>query len=179
MRTLWTPEPAAQRRVSQLQMATSFAQTSQRLLGWLLVQRTGAWSYAAIVVWWEARRVPYNIIVGVAGLISSVVIVAVAFTCESWGGVPIGLRGASIGLPDPPAIAIVGVVLYGMLANVCYTGGWITEVLVARLWAIDTSRFGPIAFTLGTAFSVLLTLALAVLMVAASVITSCMGISGD
>ena len=153
-------------------MTTSFAQTSQRLLGRLVAQRTGAPSYVAIVLWWEARRVPYNIIVGVTGLISSVVIVAVAFTCESWGGAPIGL-------PDPPALAVVGVVLYGMLANVCYTGGWITEVLVARLWAIDTSRFGPIAFTLGTAFSVLLTLALAVLVVAAAVITLCMGISGD
>jgi len=105
-------------------------------------------------------------IVGVTGLISSAVVAAVAFTCESRGGAPIGL-------PDPPAFAIVAVVLSGLLANVCYTGGWITEVVVAKVWAVDTSRFGPIAFTLGTVFSVLLTLAPAALIVAAAAITSC------
>jgi hypothetical protein len=92
--------------------------------------------------WWEARRVPYNVIVEVVGLSSSAVMVAVAFTCESRGGAPIGL-------PDPRAFALVGVLLYGILANACYTGGWITELLVAKLWSVDTARFGPIAFTLG------------------------------
>jgi hypothetical protein len=122
----------------------------------------------AIIFWWEARRVPYNMIVGMVGLVSSAVMVAVAFTCESRGGAPIGL-------PDPPAFALVGVLLYGIIANVCYTGGWITELVVAKLWSVETARFGPIAFTLGTAFSVLLTLIPAGLVVGAAVITSCGG----
>ena len=147
-------------------MTTPLAQASQRLLGWLTTRPTGAMPYGAVVLWWEARRVPYNAIVGLTGLISSAVMVAVAFTCESRGGAPIGL-------PDPPAFAIVAVVLYGLLANVCYTGGWITDVVVAKVWAVDTSRFGPIAFTLGTVFSVLLTLAPAALIVAAAAITTC------
>jgi hypothetical protein len=92
--------------------------------------------------------------------------VAVAFTCESRGGAPIGL-------PDPPAFALIGVLLYGILANICYTGGWITELVVAKLWSVETSRFGPIAFTLGAAFSVLLTLTPAGLVVAAAAITAC------
>src|SRR5262252_4322050 len=146
-------------------MTTQLAQASQRLLGWLTTRPTGALPYGAVVLWWEARRVPYNAIVGVTGLISSAVMVAVAFTCESRGGAPIGL-------PDPPAFAIVAAVLYGVLANVCYTGGWITELLLARVWAVDTSRFAPIAFTLGTAFSVFLTLVPAVLIVAAAALTS-------
>jgi hypothetical protein len=112
--------------------------------------------------------VPYNIIVGVVGLLSSAVVVAVAFTCESRGGAPIGL-------PDPPAFAFVGVPLYGILANGCYTGGWITELVVANLWSVDTARFGPIAFTLGTAFSVLVTLIPAGIVVAAAMATSCGG----
>jgi len=107
-------------------------------------------------------------IVGVVGLLSSAVMVTVAFTCESRGGAPIGL-------PDPPAFALVGVLLYGILANVCYTGGWITELMVAKLWSVDTARLGPIAFTLGTAFSVLVTLIPAGLVVAAAMITSCGG----
>jgi len=149
-------------------MTPHFAQTSQRLLGRLVARRAEALPNASVVLWWEARRVPYNVIVGVTGLISSAVMVAVAFTCESRGGAPIGL-------PDPPAFAIVAAVLYGVLANVCYTGGWITELLLARVWAVDTSRFAPIAFTLGTAFSVFLTLVPAVLIVAAAALTSCGG----
>jgi len=102
----------------------------------------------------------------VVGLISSAIMVAVALTCERLGGAPIGL-------PDPPAFAIVGVLLYGVLANVCYTGGWITELIIAKVWSVDTSRFGPIAFTLGTVFSVLLTLAPAGLIVVTATIFSC------
>jgi hypothetical protein len=104
-------------------------------------------------------------IVGLVGLITSAVMLTVAFICERLGGVPIGL-------PDPPAFAVVGVVLYG-LANVCYTGGWITELLVARLWSVDTTRFGPIAFVLGTGFSVLVTLIPLGLVVAVATLTSC------
>lgn len=109
---------------------------------------------------------PYNMIVGVVGLLNTAIMVAVAFTCESRGGPPIGL-------PDPPAFALVVVLLYGILANVCYTGGWITELVVAKFWAVDTARFGPIAFTLGTVFSVLVTLIPAGLVVATAMITSC------
>jgi hypothetical protein len=100
------------------------------------------------------------------GVVSSIVMVTVAFTCESRGGVPIGL-------PDPPALTIVAVVIYGLLANVCYTGGWITELLVVKLWQADTSRFGPIAYTLGTALSALITLAPAGVILAAGALTSC------
>jgi len=149
-------------------MTTSVVQHLRGLLAWLVARPIKPLSSRAVVLWWEARRVPYNAIVGVVGLASSTIMVAVAFTCESRGGAPIGL-------PDPPAFAIVGVLLYGILANVCYTGGWITELLVAKVWSVDTSRFGPIAFTLGAAFSVLVTLIPPVLVVAAAAITSCKG----
>ena len=105
-------------------------------------------------------------IVGMVGLATSAVMVTVAFVCESRGGAPIGL-------PDPPAFALLGVVLYGILANVCYTGGWIAELLVAKLWSVDTARFGPIAFILGTGLSVLVTLAPAGLVVVVAAMTSC------
>jgi hypothetical protein len=68
---------------------------------------------------------------------------------------------------------LLGALLYGILANVGYTGGWIVELLVARLWSVDTERFGPIAFTLGMAFSVLVTLLPPGLVVLVALITSC------
>lgn len=147
-------------------MTTPLLEPPKILLGRLFTRQTGPLRSRTVILWWEARRVPYNLIVGVVGLITSAVMVTVAFVCESRGGAPIGL-------PDPPAFALIGVLLYGILANVCYTGGWITELLVAKLWSVDTARFGPIAFILGTGFSVLVTLVPAGLVVAAAAMTSC------
>jgi hypothetical protein len=132
----------------------------------ILARPIGPLPSRAVVLWWEARRVPYNAIVGAVGLVSATIMIGVAFTCESRGGAPIGL-------PDPPAFAIVGALLYGVLANICYTGGWITEVVVAKVWSAETTRFGPIAFTLGTAFSVLVTLIPPGLVIVSAAITSC------
>ena len=100
---------------------------------------------------------------------SAAVMVAVAFMRERRGG-------AAIGVPGSPLFAIAGVLLYGIVANICYTGGWITELLVARLWRADTSRFGPIAFALGTGFSVFVTLVPAAATVVLAVATSCRGL---
>jgi len=91
-------------------------QTSKHLLGRLFTRSVGSTRAVAVVGWWEVRRVAYNLIVGAVGIGSAGVMVAIAFTCESRGGAPIGL-------PDPPIFAVVGVLLYGLLANVCYTGG--------------------------------------------------------
>jgi hypothetical protein len=101
---------------------------------------------------------------------SATLIIATAWTCERIGGVPIGL-------PDPPILAVIGVIAFGITANVCYTGGWIVELLVAKLWRVESTRFGPIAFTLGTALSVLLALAPAGLNFTVAALTGCRGLT--
>lgn len=98
-------------------MASSGGSFPRQLAGRLLTRPPGHLRPLEIVRWWELRRLPYNAIVGAVGIVSAVTMVGVAFTCESRGG-------AAIGLPDPPLFAIVGVLLYGILANLCYTGGW-------------------------------------------------------
>ena len=144
-------------------------QTLKRLVGWLFVRSTAHQKPTSVVGWWEARRLPYNIIVGAVGLLSATVMVAVAFTCERRGG-------AAIGLPGSPLFAIAGVLLYGLLVNLCYTGGWMTELLIASLWRAGTSRFAPIAFALGTGFSVLVTVVPAAAAVVFAVATSYRGL---
>lgn len=99
-------------------------------------------SASQIIGWWEARRLAYNLVVG--------------------------LTGEPVGLPDPPLLAIVGVVAYGVMANVCYTGGWVVELIVRRLWGPAAGAFGEIAFALGVAFSVVLTLSPVALAAAAA-----------
>ena len=73
----------------------------------------------------------------------------------------------------PAEIGGNDLLMYGIAANICYTGGWITELVVARFWRVDTVPFGPIAFALGTALSVLVTLIPAGLVIAAAAMTSC------
>jgi hypothetical protein len=121
---------------------------------------------AGVVGWWQARRIPYNAIVAAADCASGAVMVDVASTCESRGG-------AAIGLPGSPLFAIAGVLLYGIVVNVCYTSEWVTELPVARLWRIDTSRFGPIARAMGIAFSVLVTLHQRPAVAILATVTSC------
>jgi hypothetical protein len=100
---------------------------------------------------WEVLRLPYNLIVGVTGLISLIMFPSVALG---------------------ELMVVVGIVLYGIGANVCFFFGPIAELYIN--WFADTwgKRFflGQIfnfsqskvltwfLFTAGTLFSVLLTL---------------------
>jgi hypothetical protein len=132
---------------------------------WLLSRRAGPLRAAHIVAWWELRRPVYNAIMGAVGIGSVAVVLAVAYTCEN--------RGGALGLPHSPLFAVFVALVYVMMANVCYTGGWVAELLVARVWRVDTRRFGPIALAVGTVFSVLLTLAPAVIAMVLAAKTAC------
>jgi hypothetical protein len=57
--------------------------------------------------------------------------------------------------PEPFSIFVVP--LYGVLANVCYTGGWIVEIVIRKLWRHEAERFAVTTFKLGLQFSLLLT----------------------
>ena len=104
-----------------------------------------------ILGWWEMRRIPYNLVVGGVGVVSCGVILAVAAIASE-------LFDEPLGLPDPPIIAVFGILAYGVAANVCYSGGWIAEWLVRKVWRERAGAFGEISFALGVLFSILLTL---------------------
>ena len=117
-----------------------------------------------VIAWWEARRIPYNLFVGVMGFISIILCLLTAVLCEHFIQEPIGL-------PDPPIFAMFAVIAYAIMANVCYTGGWIAEIIVKKVWSEEGSAFGKISFTLGLAFSMLLTLLPGVLITIIGAIT--------
>ena len=51
------------------------------------------------------------------------------------------------------------IVPYALLANVCYTGGWISELLVKSTRKAEAaSAFGLKAFRVGITFSIFITL---------------------
>jgi hypothetical protein len=117
----------------------------------------------AVIGWWEARRVPFNLLVGTTGLVTAIAMLSVAWASERTLGIPIGL-------PDPPFFAILGAIAFGLAANVCYTDGWIAELIVRKTWPNEAEQIGPISFTLGLGFAVVLTLLPALLVSAAAIV---------
>ena len=108
-----------------------------------------AQSVWAVIKWWELRRAPYNLIVGLAGIVGGGVSLALALAAEG--------RGLEVSFPDPPLFVIFLVGLYGIAANICFTGGWISELVARRIWGARADAYGEISFCFGLVFSVLLT----------------------
>ena len=104
-----------------------------------------------IILWWEARRLFFNIVVGIAGVMTIVVMLLSAAVAEKLSNEPIGW-------PDPPLFAVIGIILYAVGANVWYTGGWIAELISHEVWGNKVRGFAEMSFTLGVVFSFLLTL---------------------
>lgn len=150
-------------------MQTPLFRVSLSLASWLFAHQLEKSHPAHVVAWWELRRLPYNLIVAVTGALSLAVFFAVALTCERSSGVPLGM-------PTPPLLVIIAFLAYGIVVNAFYTGGWILELLVARLWHVSTPVFGPIAFTVGTAVTVVVTLVPAGLVILLAIVTSCRGL---
>lgn len=97
----------------------------------------------SIIRWWEVRRVLYNLIVGFVGAIS------------------VGLVFLFVFLPPPDIRAETGVkpfsvLIFGVLANIFYTGGWIVELALRPFIGTKGLQFGPKAFRAGLMLSLLL-----------------------
>ena len=108
------------------------------------------------IAWWELRRIPYNLLLGVLGLATIFVVL--------WVGSHFVRPGEDV---EEPLGLVFAVVAYGIAANVFYTLGWISELL----WSGgDTSRTEPMrrtVFWAGVIVSALLTVSPAVLVPAA------------
>jgi hypothetical protein len=102
-------------------------------------------STAEVIGWWEARRLPFNIAVGSTGLVT---LAATQFIL--W--VPPGTTM----IPIVPALLIPAA--YGFMANLCYTGGWIVELWLRKLFGREMDPVGPALFRYGFVFSIGLTL---------------------
>jgi hypothetical protein len=113
------------------------------------VSPASAWE---VIGWWEARRIPFNLIVGTAGVLSCIVIAVV-------GVGSFFLFNNDFGSPGSPLGGIFFVLIYGVGANIFFTGGWIAELIVRKLWPAQADRFATLSYSLGVTFAVLLTVA--------------------
>jgi hypothetical protein len=93
----------------------------------------------SVVRWWESRRPLFNMVVGGAGLLTL--------------GVVTLLEG-----PPPVGMVAGGVLVYGGMANLCYTFGSAADLLLRRLLGVQAPAVGPVLFRYGFVFAVGLTL---------------------
>jgi hypothetical protein len=104
------------------------------------------------VIWWEIRRIPFNAILLVTGICSFAVIEFI---------------GASLVKPGEdvvePLVAIFGGIFYVIMANLCYTLGWATELLWSGGDTRVTEAARPIIYRRGLLLSIAITAAPGVL----------------
>jgi len=131
----------------------------------LFARREEAVAASRIIQWWEMWRIPYNLFVGAAGVLCFIIIfVNIAIEENVFGSQNISFF-----------LAIVAVPFYAIIANICFTSGWIVEIVVRKIWRERTGAFGEISFALGLVFSIFLTLAPAILSTVALVVKLLMG----
>lgn len=99
-----------------------------------------------VVRWWESRRLAYNLIVGSAGCATVAVVTLLSALPVMRGGAP------------PLVMILGGAFAYGVLANLCYCLGPISELVMYHFWGDEAPRAGPALFRQGLIFSVGLTL---------------------
>src|SRR3989442_2228674 len=81
-----------------------------KLVARLLTAHAERAPLARVIVWWESRRLPYNVIVGATGLLTTTAMITTAFICSSGGG-------ATLGPPDPPNPFPLGIIPFWLLVN--------------------------------------------------------------
>ena len=104
------------------------------------------------IAWWELRRIRFNLILLLTGLLSFGVILFV---------------GSKLVHPGEDVIEPLATIVFGLTyavgANVLYTLGWITELLWSGGDTTRTSAQRPSIFRKGVIFSIAITLAPAIL----------------
>lgn len=121
----------------------------------LLFEPTLIRSPGSVVQWWERRRLAFNLVVGATG-VGTVAWVALLDWIFGRGNLTLA----------PWQL----IVLYGVAANVCYSLGWVAELLIERFLKRPVYGLGPALFRHGLVFSVGLTLFPAALVTVFSIV---------
>ena len=95
-----------------------------------------------VIRWWELRRVLYNAVLLVIG--------AAAMFGTLWLIDKLN-PDADIGTP------MLGVFLYALIANFCYTMGWIIELVARGRDPVAARQLGQRMFQVGMVFSCVMT----------------------
>jgi hypothetical protein len=115
---------------------------SHNLVRWYFTRPEGMIDDAlSIVAWWEIRRIPFNFLVGYAGVASITVWLSI-------GSLP--FMSHLVNSEDAVGVDTLAVLGAPFLFNFCYTAGWVCEI---ALKLIGVRRTGSMLLKLGTGLS--------------------------
>jgi len=100
-----------------------------------------------VLAWWESRRPLYNAAVGLTGLATLGAVLTFAVLPP---------RPIAETLAWDPILRLV--VVYGVMANLCYSLGAPVDLLLRQLFGQRAGAAGPVLFRYGFVFSLGLTL---------------------
>ena len=112
-------------------------------VGWMFSPQPPPVSLWRVILWWELRRIPYNILVGLYGVFCLIVFL--------WAITTSGYLKPGEDAVEPMALLAAP---FGV--NICYTLGWLVEVPARTLVPSLSPRFGPLLMRMGIELSVLL-----------------------
>jgi hypothetical protein len=93
-----------------------------------------------VVVWWEVRRIPYNLIILLAGVVSLPLFLLFIQLAH-------GLR------PGEDAVEPMALIVAPFAVNIAYTAGWIAELFLRLVWRDRSPAVAPAFLKLGLSFS--------------------------
>jgi hypothetical protein len=116
---------------------------AQRFASWLFSNPKNPDSPQQVIVWWELRRLAFNLIIGVYGVLCLVVFFAAITTSgylELW----------------EDAVEPLALIAAPFIVNALYTLGWIVELTYRSIEPEVSPQFGPRLLKLGLALSLFL-----------------------
>jgi hypothetical protein len=98
-----------------------------------------------IILWWELRRIPYNIMVGILGIPCFAIFM---FSILYAGNLS----------PGEDAVEPLATIFAPIALNIAYCAGAVAEITLHYLWRVRSSLTAPSLLKLGITFSILITI---------------------
>jgi hypothetical protein len=115
----------------------------RRFAAWMFSDQVSPPTTWRVIAWWELRRIPFNLIVGVYAVACLAVFV--------WAILTSGHLEPSEDAVEPIALLAAPIAI-----NMLYTLGWLTEVPLRLLKPGLSPRFGPLLLKLGLGLGLIL-----------------------
>src|SRR4051812_19264229 len=92
------------------------------------------------IIWWEKRRIPVNLVIGIYGIVCLLISFA-------------AINASHVLQPGEDAVEPMAIILAPIAFNVCYTFGWLVEAAVRIAAPAASPKLGPRLLLAGLIFS--------------------------